>query len=180
MAPLTLAAGGTHGAELRYSDGSGETMGGVALGGVRALTKAFVGSRSGLVMEDKGAAIAIHYRHAPFREGEVARFLEDAVADHALMIQHGKMVAEVKSSLSSKGRAIEMLMAQPPFAGRIPLFIGDDLTDEHGFEAVNALNGIAIKVGGGHEPTLAPHRLHDPEDVRAFLRDICRSAELDQ
>ena len=176
MMPLALAAGGTHGADLRWPDGRREAMEAAALARVRPLARAFVDAREGLVLEDKGAALAVHFRAVPMREGEVGRFLEDAVTGHDLMVQHGKMVAEVKSSRSSKGTAIATFMKAAPFAGRTPMFIGDDLTDEHGFESVNALGGVSIKVGGESEPTIARHRLAGVPEVRAFLNTLCRSA----
>ena len=176
MAPLVLAVGATHGADMRWPDGRREAMDAGALAHVRPLALAFVAARDGLVLEDKGAALAVHFRQVPMREGEVGRFLEDAVLGRDLMVQHGKMVAEVKSSRSSKGKAIAMFMEAAPFAGRVPLFIGDDLTDEHGFESVNALNGVSIKVGGEGEPTIARHRLADVGEVRAFLKSLCHSS----
>ncbi len=174
MAPLVLAAGGTHGADLRWPDGRREVMDAEALARIRPLVRAFVATREGLVLEDKGAALALHFRRVPMREGEVGRFLEDAVIGHDLMVQHGKMVAEVKSGRSSKGMAIETFMDAAPFAGRVPLFIGDDLTDEHGFTSVNALEGVSIKVGDEHERTVAHHRLAGVRDVLAFLNTLCR------
>ncbi len=176
MAPLVLAAGGTHGADMRWPDGRREAMDAAALARVRPLARAFVDSREGLVLEDKGAALAVHFRRVPMREGEVGRFLEDAVIGHDLMVQHGKMVAEVKSSRSSKGTAIATFMETAPFKARLPIFIGDDLTDEHGFESVNALGGVSIKVGGEREPTIARHRLAGVPEVRAFLNTLCRLA----
>ena len=177
VAPLALAAGGTHGADLRWPDCRREAMDAQALERVRPLVRAFVDSLEGLVLEDKGAALAVHFRRVPMHEGEVARFLEDAVIGHDLMVQHGKMGAEVKSSRSSKGKAIEAFMEAAPFAGRVPLFIGDDLTDEHGFESVNALGGVSIKVGGEGETTIARHRLAGVPEVRAFLSRLCRPVE---
>ena len=175
MAPLVLAAGGTHGADMRWPDGRREAMDAAALAQVRPLARAFVDAREGLVLEDKGAALAVHFRRVPTREAEVGRFLEDTVAGLDLMVQHGKMVAEVKSKRSSKGSAITTFMETAPFAGRVPLFIGDDLTDEHGFESVNALGGVSIKVGHEHEPTIARHRLAGVSNVRSFLNTLCLS-----
>lgn len=176
MAPLVLAAGGTHGAELRWPDGRSEAMDAEALAQVRPLVEAFVFDQQGLALEDKGAALCIHYRLAPERENEVVRFLQDAVTGPDLMVQHGKMVAEVKSSRSSKGNAIETFMQAAPFAGRVPLFVGDDLTDEHGFERVNTLGGVSIKVGDESEATVARYRLAGVPEVRDFLKTLCRSA----
>lgn len=172
MAPLVLPAGGTHGADLRFADGNREVMEGAALDGVRGLLKGFVRSRPGLTIEDKGAAIAVHFRNAPSRSDDVARFLEDAIADRALMVQHGNMVAEVKSSKSDKGTAITAFMRSRPFAGRTPFFVGDDLTDEHGFRVVNALGGISAKVGSGAHKTVARYALPDCAAVIALLASL--------
>ena len=171
MAPLVLPAGGTHGAEIRFADGRIERVGQAGLDRLRIPITNFVAARSGLVVEDKGTAIAVHYRHAPVWASELTDFLTDVVSDHDLMVQHGKMVAEVKSSRSGKGSAIATLMQSPPFAGRTPLFIGDDLTDENGFERVNAMEGVAIKVGKG--PTIAHRRLRDTGEVRDLLSKVC-------
>ena len=169
MAPLVLAAGGTHGADLRWPDGRREAMDADALAEVRPAIRSFVDAREGLALEDKGAALAVHFRRVPMRAGEVGRFLEETVRGGDLMVQHGKMVAEVKSSRSSKGKAITTFMEDAPFAGRVPLFIGDDLTDEHGFESVHVLGGVSIKVGDADETTIAQHRLAGVPEVRAFL-----------
>lgn len=178
MAPLVLPAGGVHGADLRFADGRREVFAGAALTEIRGKTEAFVAAHEGLRFEDKGGTtFAIHYRLAPDRADAVARFLRDVVTGQDLMVQHGKMVAEVKPRGCHKGLAIEALMHSPPFAGRVPLFIGDDLTDEYGFAAVNEVDGVSIKVGGEEEKTIARHRLVDTIDVREFLEVICRLAE---
>lgn len=175
MAPLVLPAGGVHGADLRFPDGRRERYEGEALASVQAEARDFVAVHEGLRMEEKGAStFAIHFRQAPDLEALVLRFLEDAVAETGLMIQPGKMVAEVKPAGCDKGRAILRLSQSAPFAARVPLFIGDDLTDEHGFAAVNEAGGFSIKVGTSEEPTRARHRLDDPAAVRAFLGSICR------
>ena len=178
MAPLALAAGGTHGAELRFADGHVEHTTGEALTGVYEALKAFVADHPGTMLENKGAAIAIHYRLAPGAKEEIAGLLDalvtwDDLARDDLMIQHGKLVAEVKHRASSKGGAIDTLMASPPFAGRVPVFIGDDLTDEYGFAAVNAADGVSIKVGDGE--TQARQRLASVDEVRAFLTALCEA-----
>ena len=172
MAPLVFTAGATHGADMRWPDGRSEAMGAEALAQVRPVVEAFVAARKGLRLEDKGAALAVHFRQVPAREDEVGQYLDTAVAGHDLMIQRGKMVAEVKSSLSSKGKAIEQLMGIDPFAGRVAMFIGDDLTDEHGFASINALDGISIKVGSPHEKTIARFRLDDVPAVRVLLHEM--------
>ena len=172
VAPLELPAGGVHGAELRFADGRREAAAGTAIAVVREAAADFVASHPGSRLEDKGgAAIALHYRQAPELAGEIDAFLERTVTDPALAVQHGKMVAEVKPAGCHKGKAIEALMATTPFAGRAPLFMGDDLTDEHGFATVDDLGGISIKIGG--EATIARHRLADTSAVRDFLAAVC-------
>ncbi len=170
MSPLRLPAAGTHGAELRFADGHRELTQSTVLDEVRAVASGFVDEHPALWLEDKGASVAIHYRSAPELSGEVADFLEGLVVQEGLMVQHGKMVVEVKSTLHNKGTAICALMRSTPFAGRQPLFIGDDLTDEHGFAAVNRLDGVSIKVGTGE--TTAQYRLSSPSEVRALLRQL--------
>ena len=173
MAPLVLPAAGTHGAELRFADGRREAVAGAALDDVQPALAAFVAAHPGTLLENKGAAIAVHYRRAPDLHDRIVGLLEGAVARDDLMIQRGKMVAEIKHRATNKGTAIATMMAGAPFAGRLPLFIGDDLTDEHGFDTVNRLGGMSIKVGEGQ--TTAHQRLADVECVRAFLEDLSGS-----
>jgi trehalose 6-phosphate phosphatase len=175
VAPLVLPLGAVHGTDLRYADGRRETAEASSLAHVRAEAQAFVTAHPGLRLEDKGATIAVHYRQAPDMAAAVKRLLDDAVVGHDLMVQHGKMVAEVKSASGHKGTAIAQLMRTPPFEGRVPLFIGDDLTDEHGFATVNDFGGVSIKVGGAEERTVARYRLANTQDVRNVLDTICRT-----
>ncbi len=176
VAPLVLPAGGVHGAEMRFADGRREAAAGTAIAKVAEAAATFVVAHPGLRLEDKGGvALALHYRQATERREDVRAFLEAAVQDEALTIQHGKMVAEVKPAGRHKGKAIEALLATPPFAGRVPLFMGDDLTDEYGFETVNRLGGVSVKVGDADEATSAIHRLTDTSAVRDFLGHLLQS-----
>jgi trehalose 6-phosphate phosphatase len=84
-------------------------------------------------------------------------------------MQRGKMVFELKPAGCDKGAAIEQFMREAPFAGRTPVFLGDDVTDEYGFHVVNRLNGHSVKVGEG--PTAARWRLAGPEQARAWIGD---------
>lgn len=170
LAPLRLPAAGLHGLERRpQAEGPVERVApppeldilrqrieraGLAEGGVR--------------LEDKGLAIAVHYRGAPERGPELERTLAGLSADLAgLHMLHGKMVLEIKSEGHNKGVAVTAFMADPAFAGREPVFLGDDVTDEDGFKAARAAGGFGIKVGTGE--TLAAHRLADVAAVHDWL-----------
>jgi len=122
----------------------------------------------GVRLELKGPVAALHYRAAP-RAGPAclaaARAAADALPGH--LVQAGKMVVEVKPEAAHKGAALERLCARPPFAGRRPLMLGDDATDEDAMAAALALGGAAVKVGGGD--SCAPLRAPDPAAVRAWL-----------
>ncbi|MDP3836211.1 MAG: trehalose-phosphatase [Hydrogenophaga sp.] len=129
-----------------------------------------VARHSGLVLERKQTSMSLHFRLAPALEALCVDTLARAIADDpGLQLLHGKAVVEVKSNRVSKGLAIEAFMQEAPFAGRMPLFAGDDVTDEAGFDVVQRLGGVGIKVGDG--PSLARHRCPSPEALRAWLAD---------
>ena len=127
----------------------------------------------GVRVEDKGPVQAIHYRAAPHRAERcirVARAAAAALPDH--VAQPGKMVVEVKPRRANKGAALSAAMERAPFAGRRPIMIGDDATDEDAMAAALALGGIAVKVG--HGETQATMRAADPAAVRRWLAQADR------
>lgn len=170
-----LVIAGVHGAERRNADG-----GLVRLNAdsnalarlereLRAELTQLSTQFSGVVLESKGIAFALHYRHAPEAENavlNVADRLARRYADH-VRLQAGKMVVELKPRGASKGDMVRTLMTEPPFTGRTVLFAGDDLTDESAFDAVNAFDGWSIKVGAG--PSQAHWRVQDPAALREWL-----------
>jgi trehalose 6-phosphate phosphatase len=141
-----------------------------ALSELRTRAQGWCAMHPGLTLEDKGLSIALHYRTAPELGTVAERLVHDAIGDgnENFHIQTGKMVFEIKPNGPDKGRAIEEFMAESPFVGRLPVFIGDDVTDEHGFDAVNARGGVSIKVGDG--ATSARGRLAGVADVHRWLR----------
>lgn len=129
---------------------------------------------TGLLLEDKGLTIALHYRQAPQLEYFVQRLMKQLAKDAnaGLEVQQGKCVAEIKPSGIDKGSAVAEYLQEPPFMGRRTVFIGDDLNDEHGFAEVNRQDGISIKVGKG--PSCARYRLPDVAAVRRWLGDALK------
>ncbi|MGC1046105.1 trehalose-phosphatase [Pantoea agglomerans] len=169
-APWYGPAAGVHGAERRDAEGNLQR---ISLPveveqSLRTELQDAMTSWPGTQLEVKGMAFALHYRQAMQHEQDVMRLAEQSVKRFpGLALQPGKCVVEIKPAGIDKGAAISDFMEQPPFAGRTPVFIGDDLTDEKGFLAVNARQGVSIKVGEGS--TQAHYRLHDVDAVYGWL-----------
>lgn len=172
MPQLPLA--GQHGAERRDARGRlhRHAVDDSALSSLRAQVHAWSLAHPGCVIEDKGLSLALHYRGAPELEQPLDQLARQASAgtNGSFQVQPGKMVIEIKPSGRDKGRAIEEFLGEAPFAGRLPVFIGDDVTDEHGFVAVNARGGTSIKVGDG--VTAAALRLPNVDAVHRWLRSV--------
>ena len=169
LAPLRLTTAAEHGAQCRLSSGEVLRFASPDLRDVARLASALAAQHTGLRVEIKTAAVALHYRHAPELEAQcLPVMLEAAGSAPGLELLRGKCVFEVKPVGVSKGTAIAAFMAQPPFAGRLPLFAGDDVTDEAGFSAVQLLGGQSIKIGEG--ATLAHYRCATPAAFRQWLQ----------
>lgn len=171
FAPLSYPAAGQHGTERRSADGSIrrhlpplESLARAA-GSIVQLTAA----HAGLVFENKGMTLALHYRLAPGLRALAEREMRAIAASlgDAFELQTGKFVVEIKPSGKDKGSAIAEFAAEAPFARRRPVFIGDDLTDEPGFEVVNRIGGHSVKVGPGI--SRAHWHLFDATAVRRWL-----------
>jgi trehalose 6-phosphate phosphatase len=171
FAPLRLPVAGQHGVERRDAAGAihRHSFPQAPLRAAAAGLAAFARAHEGVLLEDKGHALALHYRLAP-RHAQAARAAIEVAArelGESFEIQAGKMVLELKPGGRDKGTAIEEFMAEPPFRGRRPVFVGDDLTDEFGFGVVNRMGGVSVKVGEGR--SAARWRLADAAAVRAWL-----------
>lgn len=170
LAPFKGPAAGEHGCEIRRPDGSraeaGERIPPEVYAALSALTK----THPGTLVETKPHSVAVHFRRAP----EAARALEKAVvaletkAAGTLEMIHGSMLFELRPRGYSKARAVLDLMSQPPFAGRKPIFIGDDIADEEGIAACARMGGAGYNV----------HRSFAgrPSEVRRWLEDIALDA----
>ena len=168
LQPLALPAAGVHGAERRSADGQMHLLNTHPLDHVEDAARELAALHPALIVENKRGSLALHYRMAPELEDLCVRTMQRAVAESpGVALLRGKMVVEAKPGGASKGRAIEEFLGEPPFAGRTPVFIGDDVTDEVGFSTVQRLGGIGIKVGEG--ATVAWRRVPDPATLRQEL-----------
>jgi trehalose 6-phosphate phosphatase len=170
FAPLRLPAAGLHGLERR--DAAGDLRRAPPLPAIRraaAAARDFAGTHPGVLLEDKGATVALHFRQAPGAGPAATAFAEALVTSlTGTMLQKGKMVVEIRPAGEDKGSVIATFMTEAPFRGRIPVFVGDDVTDEAGFAMVNRLKGHSIRIGDGAE-TAAHHRLPAVAALLAWL-----------
>ena len=168
LAPLRLPAAGEHGVQRRDAAGHMLEQRPPDLVDILETANELARVHEGLLVERKHAAIALHYRLAPQLEAVCRDAMTRAIdGQPQFELLHGKFVFEVKPAGVNKGIAIEAFLREAPFAGRIPVFAGDDTTDETGFAIVQPRGGVAIKVGSG--PSLALHRLDSPRAVFEWL-----------
>ncbi|MGE0179242.1 MAG: trehalose-phosphatase [Sphingomonas sp.] len=165
---------GCHGLEFHYADGRTVlTARPPRLDDVVAAMRRFSRDWPGVLVEEKPLGAALHFRQDPAAGPASIALASSLAAEHELVLQTGKMMIEVRAADGDKGTAIRALMADPPFAGTRPLFIGDDDTDEPGFAAAANMGGAGIVVGGGRSPS-ARYRLTDVAAVLDWLDGIGR------
>jgi trehalose 6-phosphate phosphatase len=175
FAPFFFPASGGHGAEFRAAAAPHSEKNPALV--PDAIKDKFIALAQipGVLLEDKGYGLALHYRLATNPAAVLAGIaaLEADVLAAGYAIIPGKQVFELKPAQIDKGRALRHFMTQPPFAGRIPVFAGDDMTDHDALAALADFGGIGISVGG-----TAPHAHHivsAPDDVRAWIKHLCSS-----
>jgi trehalose 6-phosphate phosphatase len=176
LQPLRLPVAGVHGVERRSADGRWHRL---AVGGYDAALaplRMLCERHPALLLETKPGAVALHYRQAPTLEDLcLATMAEAATQVEDMGLLRGKMVVELKPRRAGKGVALRAFLAERPFLRRRPWFFGDDVTDEAGFEVVQAAGGVAVKVGPGD--TLAAHRLADPQALHGWLAQALAALE---
>lgn len=175
FAPLRPCASAVHGCERRDALGCviRPPLDRHRLDSARDQLTQFVDRNPGLLLEDKGFGLALHFRRVPHLSADVhgvMKALRERVGSD-FVLQAGKCVFELRPAAWSKGTSIAEFMNQPPFRGRTPVFVGDDLTDEEGFAVVNAMNGVSIRVGE-LATTLARHHLGSVSDVIGWLESV--------
>lgn len=179
--PLVLPAAGAHGLEIRmHPEDEIEFREGNRLPDqVMDRLQTFVAGRPGVLLEHKPRGVALHYRRAPDAEASVLAEMRaiDEELGAGFRMMEGKMVCELMPGGRSKGKAIEDFMGTDPFAGRLPVFLGDDVTDEAGFSVVNELGGHSVQINGaaGRTGTLARWSLPDIDSVHEWLARLARA-----
>jgi trehalose 6-phosphate phosphatase len=176
--PYRFPLAGVHGAERRDIHGNAHIVSLPAplIQTLQAKLTTALAHLPGAELEAKGMAFALHYRQAPEHEKAVIALATSVVeANDRLAIQPGKCVVEIKPRGINKGEAIKAFMAEAPFKGRVPVFVGDDLTDESGFSAVNQANGISVKVGQGE--TSARWRLDNVASVWQWVTEVANQQQ---
>jgi trehalose 6-phosphate phosphatase len=158
-----------HGLVRRMPDGSvARFPGSPKLVEAKRLLLAFAQTQHGLIVEDKGLSMALHYRQVPQAERAVRAATERIACASGLTVQAGSMVSEVRTPGPDKGDSLKEFLNVTPFAGRMPVMVGDDLTDEHAFGAAEEMGGYGILVGQPRR-TAARYRLASVADVRSWL-----------
>lgn len=163
-----LALVGSHGAELRVGGRVIAPDRPAALVAAERAARAAFEGEGGIVIEVKTLGMAIHYRLAPERAAAARAVAECFAGQDDLMLQEGKMMVELRAGGHDKGSGIAALLTQPPFSGAVPIFAGDDVTDEAGFVAASAQGGAGVLVGAARA-TAARHRLVDVAAVHRWL-----------
>lgn len=170
FAPLNLPAIGLHGLQKSVGEHYATHELHQDFAAVDAAALDLAAKFAGSVVEHKGITYALHWRNAPAAEEpfvELAHWALTLLPGYCL--QRGHDVIELRPDGHDKGDAVAALLEEPPFRGRLPVFVGDDLTDEFGFDAVNARQGLSVLVGE-RSPSAATLGLHGPAAVRDWLR----------
>jgi trehalose 6-phosphate phosphatase len=177
MRPVKLPAVGGHGVEMRLL-ADADVQSAVVKPMDSHLKKRFAALAQfspGILIEDKGFSIAVHYRLAPHAERQIfnaVTAIQADLPDAPLEVLNGKFVVEIKQEGFSKATAVRELMQLPPFAGRQPIFLGDDVTDESVFGIMPDIDGLAYSVGRKAQG-VAGH-FDSPHDVRAWITSMIK------
>lgn len=176
--PYRFPLAGVHGAERRDIHGNTHivTLPEALIKSLHARLSTALSMLPGTELEPKGMAFALHYRQAPEHEQAIISLAQSIVeASDRLALQPGKCVVEIKPRGINKGEALVAFMAEAPFKGRTPVFVGDDLTDEYGFNVVNEAGGVSVKVGLGE--TAAKWRLASVASVWQWITEVANQQQ---
>lgn len=170
---VDFAIAGSHGLEIMWPDGRVIAPPPPAsLAEASAAFHEFAAETPGVVIEDKPFGVALHFRQAPSASLACEALATAIASSSGLSLQHGKMVCELRAEGADKGDAVRALLAEPPMMDSIPIFLGDDLTDEAGFQAAEAVGGIGILIGDREGFTAARYALPDVAAVHGWLGSV--------
>jgi len=170
----SIAIAGSHGVEILWPDGRLRQPSGVPLPQhVLDLAGQFNAAHPGVLIERKPFGIAFHYRLSPADEQACHTFARALAAAEGYAVQTGKMVIEVKLLATDKGHAVERLLAGPAMKGTVPVFVGDDDTDEAGFRRARQLGGAGVLVG----PPRSTAAAYGLENVDTTLKWLAAAGE---
>lgn len=181
LAPLQLPMAGVHGMQRR---GAGGDLVAVpvdehAMATVRRRLEEASAAMPGTLVETKPGSVVLHYRRRPELAAECIDAAHMATKGiEGLQILHGKMVVEIKTGGATKGDAVAAFMVEAPFHGRVPVFAGDDVTDEDAFQEVARRSGVSIKIGDGD--TAAKFRTDGTTAFRRWLSELADGFEAPQ
>jgi trehalose 6-phosphate phosphatase len=171
FAPLRLPSAGLHGLERRDYQGvqlrAAVDM--VALEQMRTAATTLKRAFPNVLIEDKHYAVALHYGEAQTQQMELRAAVEQIARETGFELQAGRLVFELKPPAVNKGDSLTAFLAEAPFSGRLPVFLGDDLTDVHALAVAQQRGGMAIQVGSRLVNT-APFALADPTAVLRWLQ----------
>lgn len=167
----SLALSGSHGCEYRLDGGIEQPPRPAALDLATEEMRRFAERYDEVLLEEKTFGVGLHYRLKPEVEADAHVLAGELAARYGLFLQRGKMMVELRPHGHDKGVAIRHLMTTLPLSTAPPLFAGDDVTDEKGFEAVAAMGGHGILVGPARH-SAAGFRLDDPRAVRNWLKEL--------
>lgn len=179
FSPLGLPASGVHGSEFRpFPPDDAQRLAPRIPDDIRARAAAIVAQYPGTLFEDKGIAIALHWRLAPqfgaAIEADAQAMMEKAPSNLAML--RGHSVLEIKGSALNKGMAVDRFLKEDAFRGRRPVFVGDDVTDQAAFAAVTRHGGYAFAVGRAMDGTM--DWFASPTEVRKWLSQLVGRASV--
>ncbi|MGS0741012.1 trehalose-phosphatase [Glaciimonas sp. GG7] len=182
LAPLILPVAGVHGMERRNAEGVTHYFAypddhfATVFSALETCAVQLAAIHPGVIVEQKRGAVALHYRQAPALEALCKTAMQAALGTYpGIVLLFGKMVIEAKPANVTKGTAIRDFLAEPPFVGARPVFAGDDTTDEAGFDYVQQVGGIGVKIGKG--ASVAHARVASPQALRAELSRWVQQAQ---
>lgn len=165
---IPLARAGSHGIDRRHAHGGALGDAPEPMSGEVEQALGRFAEKAGIRLETKPHGGALHYRANPGAGEEALAYAQTLAVEHGFDVKHGKFVIELVRPGADKGGAVRAFMDHPPFAGRRPVFIGDDVTDEDGMAAAKKLGGFGILVGE-RESTGASYLLAGPQAVHDWL-----------